>query len=651
MARMKRFFDVYIPSECCNFKCSYCYIGQRGGSSESIIPIGHTPEEIGKALSVNRLGGVCFFNFCAGGETLLGEDLLPVIKRILQEGHYIQIVTNGTITKRFEEIVSWDAELTERMFFKFSFHYEELKRLNLFDVYFKNIQRVKEAGCSFTVELVPYDELAEYIDDIKDLCIKNTGALPHVTVGRDEGTKELALLSKHSKSEYKKIWSVFDSEMFNFKVEMFGEAPNAYCYAGEWSCSLRLDTGDVIQCNGCRKIDNIYENTDRPLKYQPVGMQCPHAHCYNCHAYITMGAIPGFDAPTYVQMRDRECADGSHWITPKVRDFFNQKFEDNNITYACKKNKYKVLLVGDSIREGYGKYVQEELKNLIDVVQIPENARFSGYTLRMLHNWANTLQIGSDIDLIYWNNGLWDVVRLYGDEPLTSVQEYERTLNRIIKRMHHLFPNAKIVFATTTPILEEQNENIMFVRRNCEIEEYNEVAVKVMEKQGIPVDDLYSVALDTLNSMHADWTHFSEEGNAYLGHHVASSIFNILENKVHNAQEELYTLENIQRFKEYKIAIYGYGNYGKKIKAELDSLQIPIVAICDSQKHGQTVDGREIISVEALCAFGKTNKDILVIIAIDNLNVYREVRDMIQKETQAEVCHYSIVSRIDHNWR
>ena len=124
---IKRFLEVYIPTEKCNLTCSYCYISQEGGMSDKITPIGHTPAEIRRALSVKRLGGICLLNFCAGGETLLGEDLLPVIHELLKEGHYIQIVTNGTITKRFLEISTWSSELLDHIFFMFSFLYIELK--------------------------------------------------------------------------------------------------------------------------------------------------------------------------------------------------------------------------------------------------------------------------------------------------------------------------------------------------------------------------------------------------------------------------------------------------------------------------------------------------------------------------------------------
>lgn len=646
MDKMKKFFDIYIPTEKCNFKCSYCYVSQRGDSSNCVMPLGHTPEEIGEALAVNRLGGICFFNFCGGGETLLGDDLLPVIKRVLQEGHYVQIVTNGTLTRRFEEIISWNPKLRERIFFKFSFHYMELMRRNLFEVYFSNIKKVREAGCSFTVELMPCDDLITYIDDIKKICLENIGALPHVTVGRDEGTKELALLSKYSKEEYKKIWSCFESEMFDFKINMFGKDPKEYCYAGEWSCSLRLDTGDVFQCNGCKKLDNIYEDIRKPLKYRPVGYQCPHTHCYNCHAYMALGVFPDFPSPTYVTMRDRVCKDGSHWITPKVYDFFNQKFSENNTIYVPKRKESRVVLIGDSIREEYGKYVREELKDLIEVVEIPENAKCSTYTLRRIHEWANSLRIGTDIDLVYWNNGLWDIARFYGDEPLVSEKEYQKNLNRIIVRLHRIFPNAKIVYATTTSIAEWKNEDKVFIRRESDVVAYNKLATDIMTTQNISVDDLYTITNQFSEEYRQDWVHFSEEGSKKLAKHIAAYIFKELHKNGDLLNTDGYTLSNIKKFFNYKIVLYGYGDYGKKIYEKLKELGVSLLAICDLQKNGQCVEDKKIISFDELCKYQKKEDNLLIIVAIKDAKIYEEVQQMIKEKMDVEVCHYSIVQRM-----
>ena len=77
MDKMKRYIDAYIPTETCNFRCHYCYITQQRKFNNKLAKFDYTPEFIAKALSQKRLGGPCLINLCAGGETLLIEELIP----------------------------------------------------------------------------------------------------------------------------------------------------------------------------------------------------------------------------------------------------------------------------------------------------------------------------------------------------------------------------------------------------------------------------------------------------------------------------------------------------------------------------------------------------------------------------------------------
>ena len=80
-----------------------------------------------------------------------------VILRLLKQGHYLEIVTNGTLTNRFDEIALFPKELLHRLEFKFSFHYLELKERGWLDRFFDNVNKMRDCGCAFTVELMPND--------------------------------------------------------------------------------------------------------------------------------------------------------------------------------------------------------------------------------------------------------------------------------------------------------------------------------------------------------------------------------------------------------------------------------------------------------------------------------------------------------------
>ena len=103
------------------------------------------------------------------------------------------------------------------------------------DKFFDNIRKVKNVGCSFSLEVTPSDELIPYIDEMKEVCLQEVGALCHVTVARDESKTGFPILTNYSRKEYHSIWNTFQSPMFDFKLSVFGEKRKEFCYAGDWS--------------------------------------------------------------------------------------------------------------------------------------------------------------------------------------------------------------------------------------------------------------------------------------------------------------------------------------------------------------------------------------------------------------------------------
>ena len=333
MAKIKRYIDIYIPTETCNLRCHYCYIAQKNKFNSQIAKFSHSPATIRQALSVKRLGGVCLLNFCAGGETLLSAEVLPVVKELLLEGHYVMMVTNGTVTQRFNEMAQWPEELRSHLFIKFSFHYLEMKRLGWLNKFVDNVHRIKSAKISFTIEVTPSDELIPYIEELKGVCMSDFGAFCHVTIARDDRTKEQNILSRLTFDEYKKIWSQFDSPLFDFKSKIFGHKRNEFCYGGEWSLYLNLETGKLNQCYREKTIDNIYKNINEPIHFEAIGNACSAPHCYNGHSFIAFGTIPELEAPTYAEERNRVCSDGSEWLQPAMKEFMSSRLYDSNKEY------------------------------------------------------------------------------------------------------------------------------------------------------------------------------------------------------------------------------------------------------------------------------------------------------------------------------
>ena len=85
----------------------------------------------------------------------------------------------------------------------------------------------------------------------------------------------------------------------------------------------------------------------------------------------------------------------------------------------------KIYLIGDSIRMGYDSIVREILQDEAQVTWHTENARYAPYTMRALTGWKNEDIRPETIDLIHWNNGLWDILHHgFDEETQTSPEEY-----------------------------------------------------------------------------------------------------------------------------------------------------------------------------------------------------------------------------------
>lgn len=348
MDKIKRFIDCYIPVTSCTLRCHYCYITHHRLFDNKIPQLNYSPAFIRKALSKERLGGVCLINMCAGGETLLSKEVVDYTKALLEEGHYVMIVTNGTLSKSFNRFAEFPSQLTQHLFFKFSYHYIELKKRDLLITFFSNIQKVKEAGCSFTLEATPSDELINYIDEMKEEAYKNVGAINHVSVGRDERQPDvLPILTNMSWKEYKSTWSTFKSKLFDYKMTIFGEKRNEFCYAGDWSFYLNIGTGEMSQCYCSFYQQNIFEDISKPIRFIPIGNNCKLNHCYNGHVFLTLGNIPNLKAPTYSELRNRICPNSKEWLKPEMKDFMNTKLFETNKEYSF----IKKLLINRKIRK------------------------------------------------------------------------------------------------------------------------------------------------------------------------------------------------------------------------------------------------------------------------------------------------------------
>ena len=165
-----------------------------------------------------------------------------------------------------------------------------------------------------------------------------------------------------------------------------------------------------------------------------------------------------------------------------------------------------LLLIGDSIRMGYDKSVKKTLEGRANVIFSDDNCRFASYLLRYFHENLEDIK-GEDIDVVHWNTGLWDCLRLFEEEPHTPIDIYAYYIERICLRIKKICPNARVIFATSTRVLSEKMDR-NFKRYNEDIEKYNEVAVNIVKKYGFKVNDLYALSKMLPDEAHSDATHY-----------------------------------------------------------------------------------------------------------------------------------------------
>lgn len=189
--------------------------------------------------------------------------------------------------------------------------------------------------------------------------------------------------------------------------------------------------------------------------------------------------------------------------------------------YVCTTDKKNIFLIGDSIRAGYCIGVQEKMAEQANVFYVLENCRNTQYVIIQLQAWLLRFEKPEMVDAVHFNCGHWDAAHWEGaPEPLTSLEEYRKNLKIIIWLLRKNFVNAKLFFATTTPM----NPNGMAggnPRTTEQIQQYNRVAEEVCAEAEIPVNDLFAFTKDWRSASFKDYCHFTEEANDILSTRVA----------------------------------------------------------------------------------------------------------------------------------
>jgi len=177
----------------------------------------------------------------------------------------------------------------------------------------------------------------------------------------------------------------------------------------------------------------------------------------------------------------------------------------------------RVLLVGDSVSIGYTLAVRELLKGKANVHRIPVNSGATDVGLAKMKDWLGD----GKWDVIHFNFGLHDAKYSSETTQRATREQYAANLRTLVAQMKAT--GAKLIFATTTPV--PKGGVLSPGRKFDSIPARNEVAVKVMQENGVAIDDLYAVALPVMEKLgRPNDVHFTPEGYELLAKAVAASI-------------------------------------------------------------------------------------------------------------------------------
>lgn len=196
----------------------------------------------------------------------------------------------------------------------------------------------------------------------------------------------------------------------------------------------------------------------------------------------------------------------------------------------------KVFLYGDSISMGYTPTVRKELRETADVYRIFRNGESSNEFIANMEKMRKTMfqpnfNYGWDFkwDLIHFNVGLHDLKYLEGErldkvngKQVSSISQYKKNLNEIFTYLIINYPDARLIFATTTPVPENEPGRIA-----GDAVKYNAAAREVLS--GFPqikINDLYAFTKPHFEkwAISPGNVHYNELGMTEQGKEVAKVI-------------------------------------------------------------------------------------------------------------------------------
>ncbi len=199
-----------------------------------------------------------------------------------------------------------------------------------------------------------------------------------------------------------------------------------------------------------------------------------------------------------------------------------QGLDSTNAAFAVIKDDPalpRVLLIGDSISIGYTPAVREHLAGKANVHRPATNCGNTTKGLTGLDQWVGE----GPWNVIHFNFGLHDVTSVDG-KPEVTFDQYEKNLRDLVARLKKT--GATLLWCSTTPVPPARRAPL----DPEDVVRYNAAAKKIMDENGIAIDDLFSFAMPQQKEIQNPTNvHPTDEGFKVLARQVAASIDTVLQ--------------------------------------------------------------------------------------------------------------------------
>lgn len=187
----------------------------------------------------------------------------------------------------------------------------------------------------------------------------------------------------------------------------------------------------------------------------------------------------------------------------------------------------RVLIIGDTVSIGYTLGTRKLLEGKANVHRIPQSAGSSQLGAEQVAGWLGAVPW----DVIHFNFGACDL--LIGKTGSAEVprEAYADNLRTIISQLRAHSPQARLIFATTTPIPEGTQKGASPLAAK-DAAAYAGDALKVTKEQKVRVNDLHAVVAPKIAELQLPGNiHFRAAGWDWLAKSTAGAISAALADK------------------------------------------------------------------------------------------------------------------------